>query len=78
MCIICIEFEEGKLNLGEAVRNYGEMKDSISPKHQKEMEENLFNNFSFYPNSHHDYDFGRDIDDVGPDEEYWEEIGFGD
>ncbi len=84
MCIICIEFEEGKLNLGEAVRNYGEMKDSIPSKHQKEIEENLFNNFSFYPNSHHDYDhdFGRDIDDIGfddpDDDEYWEEIGFGD
>ena len=27
MCIICVEFEQGKLKLGEAVRNYGEMKD---------------------------------------------------
>ena len=45
MCIICIEFEQGKLKLGEAVRNYGEMKESLSTEHQKEVEEKLFNNF---------------------------------
>ena len=65
MCIICIEFEKGKLKLGEAVRNYGEMKKGMPIKHQKEVEEKLFNNFPFYPSQ---YD----------DEEYWELTGFGD
>jgi hypothetical protein len=77
MCIICVEFEQGKLKLGEAVRNYGEMKESLSVEHQKEMEEKLFNNFSFYPNQYDNYDFGRDID-AGFDDECWEKTGFGD
>jgi len=72
MCIICVEFEKGKLKLGEAIRNYGEIKDSISPEHQKEIEEKLFNNFSFYPNQYDDYSYSYD------DDEYWEKIGFGD
>ena len=45
MCIICTEFKAGKLTVGEAVRNYGEMKATLSPEHQKEVEETLFNNF---------------------------------
>jgi hypothetical protein len=63
MCIICVEFEKGKLSLGEAARNYGEMKETLSEEHQKEMEERLFNNFPFY---------------IDWDDEIWEEIGFGD
>ena len=51
MCIICKEFRDGKLTLIEAVRNYGEMKETLSEEHRKEMEEELFNNFSFYHNS---------------------------
>ena len=80
MCIICIEFEQGKLKLGEAVRNYGEIKDSLPIEHQKEVEEKIFNNFPFYPNQHDDYDFARNVDQVGPDDddEYWEKTGFGD
>tara|TARA_Y100000310_G_C20414925_1_gene683841 strand:+ start:603 stop:839 length:237 start_codon:yes stop_codon:yes gene_type:complete len=78
MCIICIEYQKGKLKLGEAVRNYGELKESLPKEHQKEVEEKLFNNFSFYPNPYDDYDFGRDIDNIGFDDEYWEEMGFGD
>jgi len=63
MCIICVEFEKGKLSLGEAIRNYGEMKETLSEEHQKEMEEGLFNNFPFY---------------IDWDDDIWEEIGFGD
>mgnify|MGYP004460519649 CR=1 FL=1 len=70
MCIICIEFEKGKLKLGEAVHNYGEMKDSLSPEHQKEVEEKLFNNFPFYPSEYDYQDYDAD--------EYWEKTGFGD
>jgi hypothetical protein len=71
MCIICVEFEKGKLNLGDAVRNYGEMKSTLTPEHQKEIEEVLFNNFPFYPPEYDDYDGGFDDD-------YWETTGFGD
>ena len=78
MCIICVEFKSGKLKLGEAVRNYGEIKEMISEEHQKEIEEELFNNFVFYPSQYDDYNFGRDIDDMGFDEEYWENIEIND
>ena len=63
MCLICIEFEKGKLKIGEAVRNYGEMKETLSKEHQKEVENKLFNNFPFYN---------------GWDDEFWEQTGFGD
>ena len=63
MCIICTEYNAGKLSVGEAVRNYGEMKETLSEEHQREMEKNIFNNFGFYH---------------GWDDEYWEETGFGD
>ena len=67
MCIICIEFEKGKLKLGEAVRNYGEIKESLSTEHQKEVEEKLFNNLAFYPSQYDDHDY-----------EDYEITGFGD
>ena len=71
MCIICVEFEKGKLTIGEAVRNYGEIKSTIPKEHQKEIEEKLFNNFPFYPDQYNNYNFGCD-------DEYWELTGFGD
>jgi hypothetical protein len=68
MCIICDQFKDGKLSLIEAVRNYGEMKETISEEHQQEIEETLFNNFPFY----------YPLNELMTDDEYWEEIGFGD
>ena len=68
MCIVCIEFEKGNLKLGEAVRNYGEIKESLSLEHQKEVEEKLFNNFPFYAG----------IDDDEHWENPFETTGFGD
>tara|TARA_R110000824_G_C15159042_1_gene671718 strand:+ start:1304 stop:1510 length:207 start_codon:yes stop_codon:yes gene_type:complete len=68
MCIICDQFKDGKLSLVEAVRNYGEMRETLSAKHQKEMEEKLFNNFPFY----------YPLSEFMGDDEYWEEMGFGD
>jgi len=70
MCIICIEFEKGKLKLGEAVRNYGELKESLPIEHQKEVEEKLFNNFPFYPSQYDHYNLN--------DDDFWEFTGFGD
>jgi len=71
MCIICVEFQKGSLKLGEAVRNYGEIKDSLSPEHRKEVEETIFNNFPFYPSA-------SDYLDPDEDDEYYEKTGFGD
>jgi len=68
MCIICDQFKDGKLSLVEAVRNYGEMKETLSAEHQKEMEEKLFNDFPFY----------YPLNEFMGDDEYWEEMGFGD
>jgi hypothetical protein len=47
MCIICDQFKDGKLTLGEAVRNYGELKEILSEEHQKEIEEKIFNKIPF-------------------------------
>jgi len=69
MCIICVEFKKGNLKLGDAVRNYGELKESLPIEHQKEVEEKLFNNFPFYPSQHGEYSFS---------DEFWEFTGFGD
>jgi len=69
MCIICVEFKKGNLKLGDAVRNYGELKESLPIEHQKEVEEKLFNNFPFYPSQRDEYSFS---------DEFWEFTGFGD
>mgnify|MGYP003652498203 CR=1 FL=1 len=59
MCIICKDFKDGKLTLGEAVRNYGEIKDTLSEEHRKEMEKAFFNNFRFFHEfPHEDGGFG--------------------
>jgi len=69
MCIICEQFKNNKLTIGEAIRNYGEMKESLPEEHQKEMEEKLFNNFPSY----------IDIKNIlNYDEEYWKTLGFAD
>lgn len=47
MCIICDQFRKGKLTLGEAVRNYGELKEILSEEHQQEIEEKIFNKIPF-------------------------------
>ena len=69
MCIICVEYEQGRLTICEAIRNYGELKDTLSKEHQREMENSLFNKFPYYP----------DLSDyLNEGDEYWEISGFGD
>ena len=41
MCIICIDFDRGALNLNEARRALGEMRQSLDQAHVKEVEEKL-------------------------------------
>jgi len=66
MCLICVEFEKGKLTLKEAYRNLGEMRESLSDEHAAEVENLL--EYESYINEQDTYD-----------EEYdWEEIPFGD
>ena len=41
MCIICVDFDRGALDLGEARRALGEMKPQLDAKHAREIEEKL-------------------------------------
>ena len=43
MCIICIEFQKGKLLLDEAWRNLGEMRSGLDESHVEEIEDMLWN-----------------------------------
>jgi hypothetical protein len=38
MCIICIDFERGKLKPAEARRALGEMRTGLDPSHVEDME----------------------------------------
>ena len=76
MCLICIEYEKGKLKINEALRNLEEMKETVGEKHYEEtrtfLDEESLNEYWGIPY------FGRDMDEYSFDEEYWESIGFGD
>lgn len=37
MCLICIEYEKQRLTTREALRNLGEMIDSVGPEHAAEV-----------------------------------------
>jgi len=37
MCLICIEYQKGKLKPKEALRNLGEIKETITEDHHKEV-----------------------------------------
>jgi hypothetical protein len=41
MCLICIDFDRGALELGEARRALGEMRVSLDPAHAEEIERKL-------------------------------------
>ena len=79
MCLVCVEYEKGKLKIDEAVRNLGEMKESVGEEHYDETmifltQEMLKEQW----NESIHWDFGRDIEDGLFDDEYWENLGFGD
>ena len=76
MCLICIEYEKGKLKINEATRNLEEMKETLEDGHYDEVKaflvEEALNEFWGVPY------FGREADEYNFDEEYWEKVGFGD
>ena len=41
MCLICIDFDRGALNLREAKRALGEMRTKLDAQHLKEVEQKL-------------------------------------
>jgi hypothetical protein len=41
MCIICIDFARGALKVDEARRALGEMRNTLDPKHVREVEQQL-------------------------------------
>ena len=41
MCLICVEWEKGKLTFTEAMRNLGEMSTALEPEHVEEVKKML-------------------------------------
>jgi hypothetical protein len=41
MCLICVDFDRGSLNLREARRALGEMREKLDPEHVREVEQKL-------------------------------------
>ncbi len=41
MCLICVDFEKGKLTTKEARRALGEMAETLGPDHVAEVEQKL-------------------------------------
>ena len=68
MCIICIEYEKGKLSLREAFRNLNEIKELIGEEHFDDVQAVLTEKEISFDNDFVFYD----------DKEYFEEFGFGD
>ena len=76
MCLVCIEYSKGKLKLNEAIRNIGEMKESVGNEHYDEVMTLLPQ--EALQEQQTSYYLGRDVEDYMFDDEYWEELGFGD
>tara|TARA_R100000008_G_C3449799_1_gene98753 strand:- start:66 stop:296 length:231 start_codon:yes stop_codon:yes gene_type:complete len=76
MCLICVEYEKGKLKIKEALTNLEEMKESVGLTHYDEVKaflaEESLNEYYNVPY------LGREIDEYNFDDEYWEKWGFGD
>ena len=76
MCLVCIEYEKGKLKINEALRNIDEMKEVVGQEHYDETM--AFLTQELLKEQWGEYEFGRDIEDGLFDDDYWEKIGFGD
>ena len=80
MCLICVQYESGKLTPKEALRNIGEMKSYINEKHYEETVE-----FLNKEEQKEKWDkLSKEINAPylelmhEEDEEYYEKTGFGD
>ncbi len=74
MCLICVEYEKEKLTNSEARRNLEEMKESVGDVHYNEVktmlvQEELEKSWEAFLSGDYENNF---------DDQYWEEIGFGD
>jgi len=73
MCLVCIEYEKGKLKIDEAFHNLGEIKELIGEEHYEEVYSALSEKEAegyltdTYVNT---YFNGDDL--------FWEGLGFGD
>ncbi len=46
MCLICVEWEKGKLTFTEAMRNLGEMGRAMDPEHVEDVKKMLVDHIS--------------------------------
>jgi hypothetical protein len=46
MCLICIEFQKGKMTVEEGWRNLSEMEGTMKPQHVEEVEEMLWDEWT--------------------------------
>lgn len=46
MCLICVEWEKGKLTFSEAIRNLGEMSQDLGEEHVEEVKKKLIDTLS--------------------------------
>ena len=75
MCLVCIEYEKGKLKIDEAFHNLGEIKDIIGEEHYEEVYTALSEKEaeSYLSDSYVNAYFGHDHDEA-----FWEDVGYGD
>ena len=45
MCLICIEYEKGKLKARDALRNLVELKENLDPEHVRELQKRIVTDF---------------------------------
>lgn len=62
MCLICVQYQKGRLEPLEGLRNLKEMKEGLDEEHYYEVYNKLYDDFIEQQN----------------EKEYYEDIGFGD
>ena len=70
MCLICIEYEKGKLKAAEALRNLSELKENLDPDHVKEIQRKIIND------TWEKWDFK--LNDLSIRDDYYDKHGNGD
>ena len=80
MCLICVQYQSGKLKAEEALRNIGEMKSYIDKGHFEETVEFLNEEKEKEEWAKISKEMNAPYQESGleEDEEYYEQTGFGD
>lgn len=79
MCLICVQYQSGKLKAEEALRNIGEMKSYIGEDHFKETVEFLNEEIEKEEWAQMVTDQNAPYEEFEEqDEDYYEQTGFGD